>query len=52
MAKTSPFHSSNPNDPDVYHDRDDCPAGKQIPTKNKVAGTGGNRRCKKCADLD
>ncbi len=24
------YHSSNPSDPDVYHDDDDCPTGQQI----------------------
>ena len=48
MAKVAAYHSSNPSDPDVYHDHDDCPTGQQIPTRNKVAGTGGNRRCHQC----
>ena len=51
MAKVSPYHSSNPSDPDVYHDHDDCPTGQQIPARNRVAGTGGNRHCKQCTDL-
>ena len=28
MAKVSPYHSSDPTDPDVYHDHDDCPSGQ------------------------
>lgn len=40
--KVSPYHSSNPSDPDVFHDYDDCPTGKQIPSWNKVAGTSGS----------
>lgn len=52
MAKVSPYHSTNSNDPDVYHDHDDCPTGQQIPTKNWKSGTGGNRRCEQCEDLD
>jgi hypothetical protein len=52
MAKVAPYHSSNPSDPDVYHDYDDCPVGKQIPSSNKVSGTGGNRRCVRCMDKD
>lgn len=44
------YHSSNPSDPDVYHERDDCPTGKQIPAKNRVEGKGtGSRPCKDCA---
>ena len=52
MAKVSPYHSTNPSDPDVYHDYDKCPAGSQIPAKNKASGTGGNRRCKLCGGMD
>lgn len=48
MAKTSPCHSSNPSDPDVYHDYDDCPTGQQIPPQNRRPGKGGQRRCKQC----
>jgi|GEM_PF-380403 len=47
--KTNPYYSSNPSDPDVYHDHLDCPTGQQIPLYNKVSGTGGNRRCEQCA---
>ncbi len=48
--KVDAFHSSNPSDPDVYHDQSECPTGKQIPAYNKVKGTGGYRKCKWCAD--
>jgi hypothetical protein len=48
MAKVSPYYSSNPSDPDVYHDHDDCPTGQQIPPQNKLPGTGGYRRCHQC----
>lgn len=50
MTKVNPYHSSNPSDPDVYHDNDDCPAGKQIPSYNRVPGTGGYRRCQRCVE--
>jgi hypothetical protein len=46
--KVSAYHSSNPSDPDVYHDHDDCPTGQQIPSWNKRSGTGGYPRCKQC----
>ncbi len=46
--KVYAYHSKNPSDPDVYHDHDDCPTGKQIPAHNRVPGTGGNRRCEQC----
>jgi len=48
MGKVPAYHSSNPSDPDVYHDHDDFPTGQQIPTANKVSGTGGYRKCKQC----
>ncbi len=46
--KVYPYHSSNPSDPDVYHDHDDCVSGLQIPAANKLTGTGGYRRCEHC----
>lgn len=51
MAKVYPYHSSNPSDPDVYHDHDNCPNGQQIPPHNKRPGEGGYRRCKRCIDM-
>ncbi len=50
--KVSPYHSKNPTDPDVYHDYDDCPTGRQIPQHNKAPGTNNYRRCKDCIDKD
>jgi hypothetical protein len=52
MAKVSAYHSTNPSDPDVYHDYDNCPTGQQIPARNRASGTGGNRRCLHCVDMD
>lgn len=47
---TVAYHSSNPSDPDVYHESDTCPTGQQIPAANRVSGEGaGNRPCKQCA---
>lgn len=44
------YHSSNPSDPDVYHESDTCPTGQLIPASNRVSGKGeGNRPCKQCA---
>ena len=51
MARVSPFHSSNPADPDVYHDQGNCSRGKLIPPQNRLGGTGGYRKCKVCEDL-
>jgi hypothetical protein len=52
MAKVAPYHSSNPSDPDVYHDHDNCPTGQQIPAANRVSGTDGYRRCQQCTQMD
>lgn len=52
MATVAPYHSSNPTDPDVYHNHDDCPSGQQIPAQNWVAGDGGYRQCEHCKDMD
>ena len=52
MSKVGAYHSSNPSDPDVCHDYDDCPTGQQIPAANKLTGSGGFRRCKQCAEKD
>jgi hypothetical protein len=49
--KVSPFHSSNPDDPDVYHDENTCPPGQLIPPHNWVSGTGGYRKCFKCREI-
>lgn len=47
--RVSPYHSSNPSDPDVHHVYDDCVSGKQIPPRNRVRGTGGYPQCQHCA---
>lgn len=52
MATVAAYHSSNPSDPDVYHNHNDCPSGQQIPAQNRVPVTGGNRQCKHCKDMD
>ncbi len=52
MTKVSAYHSTNPSDPDVYHNQSDCPPGSQIPLRNRASGTGsGNTLCKKCKDM-
>lgn len=52
MAKVPAYHSTNPSDPDVYHDHDDCPPGSLIPAHNRASGTGGYDRCEKCVGMD
>ena len=49
--KVNAYHSSNPTDPDVYHDHNDCPSGQQIPAGNKVSGTGNFPKCKHCVKM-
>jgi hypothetical protein len=49
MAKVDPYYSINPSDPDVWHDRDDCPNGQQIPAHNRRQGKpAGYRKCDRC----
>jgi hypothetical protein len=49
--RTSPYHSSDPRDPRVYHDYSDCPNGEQISPSNKRQGTGNLPRCGTCQNL-
>lgn len=49
--KVAPYHSSNPSDPDVYHDHSNCPSGQQIPVRNRRSGTGGYRRRRRCISM-
>jgi hypothetical protein len=50
--KTFPYHSTNPTDPDVYHNHNDCPTGEQIPVDDRANGTNGYRQCEQCEDKD
>jgi len=49
LVKVAAFHSSNPTDPDVHHNQNDCVSGRQIPSWNIVQGTGGYPLCGHCA---
>jgi len=51
IMKVAPYHSSNPSDPDVYHDQDNCPSGQQIPPWNRLSGTGGYPKCGHCQKM-
>lgn len=42
------FPSTCESDPDVYHDHSDRAIGQQIPSQNKVNGTGGFPRWRQC----
>jgi len=49
---SAPYHSTNPTDPDVYHEFSDCPNGKQIPAENCASGKGvGNDLCGTCQNM-
>lgn len=53
MPKTFPgWHSTNPNDPPVYHDNTLCPAGANIKPEHKVYGRDNRRLCEICEKLD
>lgn len=51
MVKVAPFHSIDPNAPDVYHVCSNCDRGRAILPRNKKFGTGGGRMCWRCRDL-
>jgi hypothetical protein len=39
------------NERSVYHDRDDCPAGRRIAAGHRISGTDGRAKCKECQAL-
>jgi hypothetical protein len=55
MAKVPPYHTITPEKPygerDVYHDHNECPAGRRIEPQNRRPGTAGRPRCLDCASL-
>lgn len=51
MAKRNPWHSAEPGT-EVYHDNTDCELGNNIERENIRPGTGGHRKCSRCAELD
>jgi hypothetical protein len=52
MAKVKEYYSVNeaskPADKRVYHDNDQCRAGRDIPQHERRPGTGGYRHCNDC----
>jgi hypothetical protein len=52
MAKVADYYSVNekdkPADRQVYHDNDDCRAGRDIPQRERLPGQGGYRHCNDC----
>jgi hypothetical protein len=54
QSESTPYHtvsSDSGGAGGVYHDREDCPAGKRILSEHRVSGTGGRNRCKDCQSL-
>ncbi len=51
MAQISPWYSIRQRDPNVYHDDDQCPAGKEIDQKYRKTGHRCRTRCPSCARL-
>jgi hypothetical protein len=56
MARESPYHTSSPEYPpqhrEVYHDKDACPAGKQIKPEHRERGNGNKKHCHACYKVD
>ncbi|MEQ1761998.1 MAG: hypothetical protein ABL984_02520 [Pyrinomonadaceae bacterium] len=49
--KTKAWHSRLETDRKVYHDNTSCTEGNNIEDRNRVDGTGGRPRCKRCDEL-
>jgi hypothetical protein len=55
MAKVPAYHTSLSEyggERDVYHDHDDCPAGRRIKLEHRTSGTANRPKCDDCKDLD
>lgn len=50
--KVKAYYSAHPADPHVYHDDDECPAGRDIPWWNKRPGTDSRARCQHCVQIE
>ena len=45
------YYSAHPADPAVFHDDDECPAGRDIPWWNRRPGTDERPRCEHCTQI-
>src|SRR5665647_1277112 len=53
IVRCSPFHTSEPETPAVYHNNSECSEGKKIKPEHRVSGEGSGRRlCEICAKLN
>ena len=51
--KVKPYHSIRAERTGgVYHDRTDCPTGRQLHSEGLAAGSGSLPRCSECSALD
>jgi hypothetical protein len=50
LLKVRPFHTTEPEDPEVYHDDSECPYGKNIKPEHIAYGIDGRDKCSWCAD--
>jgi hypothetical protein len=48
---TTPYYSISPEDPEVYHDKSNCPDGERIKPENKRLGTDDRQKCKQCPNV-
>ena len=51
MARVSPYYSVKLTDPDVYHNHDNCSAGRKVVGHNRRQGTHRYRQCNECMFL-
>ncbi|GEC56700.1 hypothetical protein ABIF38_008827 [Bradyrhizobium japonicum] len=55
MSRVAAYHTDSleypPSHRNVYHDHDNCPAGKQIKQWHRKAGQGNRPRCDDCKKL-
>jgi hypothetical protein len=55
MTKVSPYHTTHlhysPQERNVHHDNDQCPAGKRIKPEHRAPGTAERPLCKDCQRL-
>lgn len=50
-VKAPPWHSRLLWDRPVYHDETRCTEGNNIEPHNRVSGTGGRPKCKRCREI-
>jgi hypothetical protein len=51
MAQIPPWYSIRRQDPNVYHDDDQCPLGNEIDDRYRKMGHRCRKRCPTCAKL-